>query len=61
MKKYSVTVKYGDPGRPKTNSQVVSVEAESDASAMRLAVAKLINSNAFYADKEFDVIKTQER
>ena len=61
MKKYSVTVKYGDPGKLKTNSQTVNVEAESDTSAMRLAVAKLKNSNAIYVGKEFDAIEVQER
>lgn len=46
MNKYAVKVAYGLPGQNKSSSQVVHVEAESDSSASRLAVAKFKVANS---------------
>lgn len=60
MNKYRVTVKYGDPGKFKNSSQNITVEAESDLAAMRLAEAKFKNSNSAYKNKEVDVVKVEK-
>lgn len=49
MAKYAVFIKYGQPGKPKSSGQTVYVEAESESTAMKLAVTKFKNSNASYA------------
>jgi hypothetical protein len=60
MNKYRVTLKYGDPGKYKHNSQSVTVEAESDSTAMRLAESKFKNSNSTYKNKEVDIVKVEK-
>ncbi len=60
MGKYTVTVKHGDPGKFKNNSQNIMVEAESDSSAKSLAINKLKNSNAAYRNKEFEVTNVKK-
>ena len=60
MAKYRVTVKYGNPGEYKHNSQTFSVEAGSESTAMQLAVSKFKNSNSAYTNKEVDVVKVEE-
>ena len=59
MAKYRVTVKYGNPGEYKHNSQTFTVEAGSESTAM-LAVSKFKNSNSAYTNKEVDVVKVEE-
>ncbi len=61
MNKYRVTIKYGDPGKSKLSSQTITVEAESDSTAMRLAEAKFKNSNSAYRNKEVDVVKVEKQ
>jgi hypothetical protein len=60
MPKYQVSIKYGNPGQHKGNTQVITVEAESDSTAMTLATNKLKNSNSAYRDKEFEVVKVKK-
>lgn len=60
MAKFRVTLKYGDPGKHKHNSQSVTVEAGSEAVAMQLAINKFKNSNAAYENKEIEVTKIEE-
>lgn len=60
MPKFRVTVKYGDPGKPKNTSQDIMVEAGSETVAMQLAANKFRNSNAAYRDKEVDVVRIKE-
>ena len=60
MLKYQVTVKYGNPGEFKHNSQLITVEAETEESAMELAVNKLLNSNPTYKDKEAVALKPKK-
>ncbi|PMR74054.1 hypothetical protein C1H69_15405 [Billgrantia endophytica] len=57
MNKYRVTLKYGDVGKYKHNSQNITVEAESDLTAMRLAEEKFKSSNSAYKNKEVDIVK----
>lgn len=59
MPKYTVTIKYGDPGKPKQATQNITVEASSEESAERLAVNKFRASGTAYATKEVDVIKVK--
>lgn len=61
MSKFNVTLKYGNPGEYKHNSQVVSVEADSEAVAIQLAINKLRNSNSVYRDKEIDAVKIEKK
>lgn len=61
MSKYRVTIKHGDPGKSKLSSQTITVEAESDSTAMRLAEAKFKNSNSAYRNKEVDVVKVERQ
>lgn len=37
MAKYQVTIKYGDQGKPKNSSTILTVSAECEATAMKLA------------------------
>ena len=60
MAKYSVTLKYGNPGEYKHSSQTVTVEANSESVAMELAINKFKNSNAAYKNKEVEVVKIEE-
>jgi hypothetical protein len=60
MPKYQVSIKYGNPGQHKGSTQVITVEAESDSTAMTLATNKLKNSNSAYRDKEFEVVKVKK-
>lgn len=60
MPKYQVSIKYGNPGQNKSSTQMVTVEAESDLTAMTLATNKLKNSNSAYRDKEFEVVKVKK-
>ena len=60
MAKFRVTLKYGDPGKYKHNSQTVTVEAGSESTAMTLAINKFKNSNSTYKNKEVDVVKIEE-
>ena len=59
MNKYRVTVKYGKPGENKNASQQIVVEAESDSTAMQLAVSKFKASNAAYRNMEAEAVKVQ--
>lgn len=61
MNKYDVKIAYGDPGKSKNNNTTILVEAESDATAMRLAVSKFKNSNAAYRNKEVEAISVKKR
>lgn len=60
MNKYRVTLKYGDPGKYKNSSQSITVEAESDSTAMKLAENKFKNSNSTYKNKEVDIVKVEK-
>jgi hypothetical protein len=60
MAKFRVTVKYGDPGKPKSTSQDITVEAGSESVAMQLAVNQFKNSNSAYRNKEADVVKIKQ-
>lgn len=60
MNKYRVSIKFGDPGKSKSNAQTIMVEAESDATAMRLAEAKFRNSSSSYKNKEVDVVRVEK-
>jgi len=59
MNKYRVTVKYGKPGQPKYSSQRITVEAESDYTAMELAINKFKNSNLAYREMEAEATKVE--
>jgi len=56
MTKYVVKLKYGNPGEYKNTSQSVTVEADSESTAMQLAINKFKNSNSTYKNKEVDVV-----
>lgn len=60
MAKYQVKIKYGDPGKYKNTTQTVVVEAESESTAMKLAINKFKNSNSTYANKEVDVVEIKK-
>ena len=60
MARFRVTVKYGDPGKPKTSTRDITVDAGSESVAMQLAVNQLRNSGSSYRDKEVDVVKIKE-
>jgi hypothetical protein len=60
MKKYRVTVKYGKPGEFKHSTQQITVEAESDSSAMQLAVSKFKNSNPAYRNMDAEAVQVQQ-
>jgi hypothetical protein len=60
MAKFRVTIKYGDPGEFKHNSQEITVEAGSEAVAMELAVNRFKNSNAAYRNKDAEVVRIKE-
>lgn len=59
MKKYRVTIKYGDPGKSKLSTRTITVEAPDSSSAMVLAVNSFKNSSSSYKNKEVDVIKLE--
>lgn len=52
MKKYRVTVKYGDPGKSLNLSTQITVEAENQSTAMNLAVNKFKASNPTCRNKD---------
>lgn len=60
MTKYRVTIKYGNPGEHKSASQYITVEAESESTAMQLAVNKFKSSNAAYRNKEAEAVKIEK-
>ena len=60
MNKYRVSVKYSRPGSTSSSTQDVVVEAESDQSAMQLAVNKLKTSNSAYRDVNAVAIKVKK-
>ncbi|UCV03869.1 hypothetical protein [Dechloromonas denitrificans] len=60
MTKYRVTIKYGNPGEYKNASQYITVEAESESTAMQLAVNKFKSSNAAYRNKEAEAVKIEK-
>ena len=60
MPKFRVTVKYGDPGKTKSTSQDITVDAGSESVAMQLAANQFRNSNAAYRNKEVDVVRIKE-
>jgi hypothetical protein len=60
MAKYRVTIKYGDPGDYKHNSQDITVEAGSESVVMQSAANKFRNSNSAYRNKEVGVVKIKE-
>lgn len=59
MAKFRVTIKYGNPGQYKHNSQDITVEAGSESSAIQLALSVFRNSNSTYRDKEVEVVKVR--
>jgi len=61
MKRYEVHLKYGNQGQSKNNGQTVFVEAESDSTAIQIAINKLRNSNSAYRDKEIVADKVKVR
>lgn len=60
MNKYRVSIKYGDPGKSKSNTQTITVEAESDATAMKIAESKFRSSISSYRNKEVDVVRVEK-
>lgn len=60
MAKYRVTIKYGNPGEHKNTSQNITVDAESESTAMQLAVNKFKSSNAAYRNKEAEAVKIEK-
>jgi len=56
MTKYVVKLKYGNPGECKNNSQSVTVQSDSESTAMQLAINKFKNSNSTYKNKEVYVV-----
>jgi len=59
MNKYRVKIAYGDPGRHKSNHQYIEVQAESDANAITLAIAKFKNSNSAYRNKDAEAVEVK--
>jgi hypothetical protein len=59
MKKYRVKIVYGDPGKHKSNYKYIEVQAESDATAITLAIAKFKNSNSAYLNKEAEAVEVR--
>lgn len=60
MATYRVKIAYGNPGQHKSNHQQITVEAESDAVAMELAINKFKNSNSAYRNKEVDAVDVRK-
>jgi len=58
MNKYRVKIAYGDPGKHKSNHQNIEVQAETDATAITLAIAKFKNSGEIIGDRPrfFDIL-----
>lgn len=60
MAKFRVSIKYGDPGKSKSSSRDVTVEAGSESVAMQLAVNQFKNSSSSYRNKEVDVVRIKQ-
>jgi len=59
MNKYTVKIKYGKINKPKTQTQTIEVEAESDMMASMLAINKFKNSNSAYQNMDVDTVNTR--
>ncbi|WP_153114538.1 hypothetical protein [Rhodocyclus tenuis] len=60
MKKYRVTIKYGNPGKVPNSTQNITVEAEDETTARLIAPNKFRSSNAAYINKEAMVVKIEK-
>ena len=57
---FRVKIKYGELGSTKHSSQDVTVEANDELHAERMAINKFLTSNAAYEDKEAIAIAVKE-